>query len=1040
MRPEKITLKNIGPFLGTHVVDFTELGDIFLVYGKTGAGKTTIFDAMCFALYGNVPGARRGLERQMRSQFAQDGDECAVVLEFALAGRRYRVTRSLAGERLGVRSGKLQSFAEEVTLDEWKSGDWSGASRANKSETDAAILALVGLSAEEFSRIVLLPQGEFARFLRQNSAERKEVLAKLFPVERYGRVIALARERAREAELRQKETEHNILELGKRFNALIYAETRAALSSSIRELREKQTARRGELATLSANLEKSRAAAEKRKRLAEISVRLEELSARADAIEGQRKGLESAIRAAPLMVSLAHLDGLRAQLAMLDTERIAASDAADEARARLAKLETDGTRMAELKTEREALLVRKERLTVAADIAVQLESETETHRDIAERLSAANARITAIKTESAARSARLSEIAAEASAFEDRNKENNRAREDLEKIKQLRVLAEEHEREAKAIQAHEGAVEKARALAAENERDAEIARASLADLEAEANRATESEYAEILARELKDGQPCPVCGSLAHPSPAHPSALGAFSAADRIASEKRRLEQTAARAAEIGRELATREANLKNARDRLAICVERYCAAAGERGQCIAPNAIPSLADASMNLQDAVKRMQEISDALVRSRAAWRETEELRKKESDTAAVSVKLADEIANLRTDETALRTNIAAMTSRYREAFPEITSGEIVPDPSNASDALEECSSRILTIDAEMSTHETSVKEARLRLTALESQIAERETRARDLGAETKKKEETFSAECRMAGFAHADELRASAKTDDERESIGKNIADHEAALANAKARDAQLRSELESDDAPETGDIERKIAELDGAIAAEASALEEKTAELSALDSLKKQWDDLETERAERTIEGGKLAALANDLTGNNPMKVSFDAWILGMYLEEITAYANERLERMSDGRYRIRLNDSYRKGNSLAGLDLEILDAYTGRSRPSGTLSGGETFMASISLALGLADSIQARSGGIQLDAVFIDEGFGSLDETSLERAITILDEIRGSRMVGLVSHVAELRARIPNRIEVVKAGGGSTIRKELCDD
>jgi exonuclease SbcC len=305
----------------------------------------------------------------MRSQFAQDGDECAVVLEFALAGRRYRVTRSLAGERLGVRSGKLQSFAEEVTLDEWKSGDWSGASRANKSETDAAILALVGLSAEEFSRIVLLPQGEFARFLRQNSAERKEVLAKLFPVERYGRVIALARERAREAELRQKETEHNILELGKRFNALIYAETRAALSSSIRELREKQTARRGELATLSANLEKSRAAAEKRKRLAEISVRLEELSARADAIEGQRKGLESAIRAAPLMVSLAHLDGLRAQLAMLDTERIAASDAADEARARLAKLETDGTRMAELKTEREALLVRKERLTVAADIA-----------------------------------------------------------------------------------------------------------------------------------------------------------------------------------------------------------------------------------------------------------------------------------------------------------------------------------------------------------------------------------------------------------------------------------------------------------------------------------------------------------------------------------------------------------------------------------------------------------------------------------------------------------------------------------------------
>jgi len=154
----------------------------------------------------------------------------------------------------------------------------------------------------------------------------------------------------------------------------------------------------------------------------------------------------------------------------------------------------------------------------------------------------------------------------------------------------------------------------------------------------------------------------------------------------------------------------------------------------------------------------------------------------------------------------------------------------------------------------------------------------------------------------------------------------------------------------------------------------------------------------------------------------------------------MYLEEITAYANVRLEKMSEGRYRIRLNESYRKGAGLAGLELEILDAFTGKARPSGTLSGGETFMTSISLALGLADSIQSRSGGIQLDAVFIDEGFGSLDEASLERAITILDEIRGSRMVGIISHVAELKNRIPNRVEVIKTTGGSRIRQEQFND
>jgi len=147
----------------------------------------------------------------------------------------------------------------------------------------------------------------------------------------------------------------------------------------------------------------------------------------------------------------------------------------------------------------------------------------------------------------------------------------------------------------------------------------------------------------------------------------------------------------------------------------------------------------------------------------------------------------------------------------------------------------------------------------------------------------------------------------------------------------------------------------------------------------------------------------------------------------------MYLEEITAFANLRLERMSEGRYRIQLNGSYRRGNNLGGLELEIRDAHTGRTRPTATLSGGETFMASISLALGLADSIQSRSGGIQLDAVFIDEGFGSLDESSLERAISILDEIRGHRMVGIISHVGDLKNRIPNRIEIIKTATGSSI-------
>jgi exonuclease SbcC len=171
----------------------------------------------------------------------------------------------------------------------------------------------------------------------------------------------------------------------------------------------------------------------------------------------------------------------------------------------------------------------------------------------------------------------------------------------------------------------------------------------------------------------------------------------------------------------------------------------------------------------------------------------------------------------------------------------------------------------------------------------------------------------------------------------------------------------------------------------------------------------------------------------LRNLSNDLSGKNPQKKSFDSWLLGLYLAEVAAFATKRLEKMSESRYSLLLDSERESGRSYAGLDLTVFDAYTGKTRPCATLSGGESFMASISLALGLADSIQSRSGGVRLDAVFIDEGFGSLDEGSLDKALLILDELRDRRMVGLISHVGEMRSRIPCRVEVIKTGSGSRI-------
>jgi exonuclease SbcC len=250
------------------------------------------------------------------------------------------------------------------------------------------------------------------------------------------------------------------------------------------------------------------------------------------------------------------------------------------------------------------------------------------------------------------------------------------------------------------------------------------------------------------------------------------------------------------------------------------------------------------------------------------------------------------------------------------------------------------------------------------------------------------------------------------------------LERNLAEIRAArsaLGPASGNPAELRAVLET---------------LAGERAAAEAARDRASAELAALERDEARLREAGARHEELTERASRLRDLADDLSGKNPKKRAFDAWLLGLYHKEVAALATKRLERMSESRYSLILNSEGESGRGLAGLDLAVFDANTGKTRPCATLSGGESFMASISLALGLADSIQTRSGGIRLDAVFIDEGFGSLDEGSLDKALIILDELREHRMVGLISHVGEMRSRIPSRIDVIKTGAGSKIAVE----
>ena len=345
------------------------------------------------------------------------------------------------------------------------------------------------------------------------------------------------------------------------------------------------------------------------------------------------------------------------------------------------------------------------------------------------------------------------------------------------------------------------------------------------------------------------------------------------------------------------------------------------------------------------------------------------------------------------------------------------------------------MEQCEALLQELKLAINAYHTDVSDAAQNFERLRGELSTAEAHGQERARQRSEKTAQLETAYIKEGFADLDDLQQAVCSELEIAQWKTEIDTFFAQYAAYKQAAAGLEKDV-------TTAQPRDLDALETAVETLRQRYDEIQARLEVLNTEKAKLEELHTQHTEltkalalKTAEAQNWVALAKDLCGSNPRKLQFDTWILSAFLHEVTVFANKRLERMSEGRYRLAVSEDPGAGNAYRGLDLEIADAYTGKRRPSATLSGGETFMASISLALGLADSIQARAGGIRIDSMFIDEGFGSLDEKALENAVGILDEIRGNRMVGIISHVGELQSRIPQKIEVIKTGTGSSIRQ-----
>ena len=930
MRPLRLTLSAFGPYAAETTLDLEKLGKggLYLITGDTGAGKTTIFDAITYALYDHSSsGIREG--SMLRCKYADDKTPTFVELEFEVHGVRYTVRRNPEYQRPKARGEGMTTEKADATLT--YPDDRPPVSKAK--DVTAAVQEIIGLDYNQFSQIVLIAQGQFTKLLNASTEERSRIFRKLFRTQRYAQLQE--RLQAEASALNQQRTAQNA-KLDSLLGGLQFspedpdAEALRALCA--------QTVPETALALLDALTARQAAALE------EVGTALQATEAQLDTVQQQLGAAAQAQR-------------LAQQLAARQAELAAAKPALDAARAEAGRHAGDAAQLDALTAQ-----VTQAQSALAAYDALDTLCRQQTEARDAARLAAAQAhkRRTQLDSLNAALAAAETELAALADAdtrllaLQNRSAQLAQRGEALAKLEQR--LAD-CQRQAKT--AHKAQESYRTAAAAQDEARARRDALERAFLDAQAG---------LLAESLTEGAPCPVCGSTHHPARAllpHTAPTQAqVEAARQAAAEADRQAQNASAAAQSAL-AAANEAKTSLRRDAETLLPERFTAPEGTVPLTFAlmTNVLAEENAALQTAQTDCKAQCRQADADCRRKAQLEADRQAKTRQRPALEQAAAEADRSAAA---QNASADALEGQIAERRAALP-------YPRRADAQAALDK-------LEADRSTLRTGMDTAQRKLKQAEQTVAAAEAAVEALTAQQTAAQKELPARSAEELTAQQTALTAA------RESL--------------RSREKQLSAQLLPN---------RKTAVQYRAAAEARQTLESRWQWVSAL----------------AATAGGTLTS---------KQKIKLEAYIQMNYLDRILRYANTRLMQMTAGQYELERIGAENQ-RSQSGLDLGVIDHYNGTRRSVKTLSGGESFKASLALALGLSDEVQSSAGGIRLDTLFLDEGFGSLDEESLELAIRVLSGLtEGDRLVGIISHVGALKDRIDRQVVVHKARtGGSTV-------
>ncbi|HDR3886539.1 TPA: SMC family ATPase [Bacillus cereus] len=1020
MRPIQLIMTAFGPYKQKEVIDFKDLGEhrIFAISGNTGAGKTTIFDAICYVLYGEASGEERSDTNMLRSQFADDDVYTSVELTFQLKGKSYEIKRQLGHKKQGNKTitGHAVELYEVIDEEKVPCVDRFHVTDVNKKVED-----LIGLSKHQFSQIVMLPQGEFRKLLTSETENKEEILRRIFKTDRYKLMREILDQKRKQwkdvLQEKQKERElyfRNVFKLPIRNGALLetlveqeHVNTHQVVealeqetiwyNAEVEQLHLEQNDKTKQLKEAEARFHAAKAVNEKFKDLEQKNEKYSTLQENRAVIEMKEKSFKHAEQAKRLLPfeqwyeeAMQHEQQSESLLKQIIAKKEHIMNSFALAQEKYEALKNKASERENAKKQVQRLEELQPIIASLAEKKLNLQNAEIQIGKLKEGMQKLDEQLEAHTNEKQRMSGELQQLEVALEQYVAKVEELTNMREDGKVLKQAYDVWQEKQKyeQEKEIAFHK----------------MQLAVSAYEDME----RRWLSEQAGILALHLHDGESCPVCGSMDHPK----KATEQSNAIDEKELNGLREKKNVAEKSHVQLEEKWNfyrvqyeqviEEVLKRGY-RAEELVETYRALVQKGKQLAADvNALKASEETRKQIAVNIKSVEE-------------KVEELQKQKREVETMQHRTEMECMQLRTSYEHDKQNIPeglqtvqAWKVQFDQALQELRFME--DEWEKVQEAYQHWQNENIRIQAEHDSASNQFNSAK------------------------EKKEETFTRfmkELEQSGFTDQLTYTESKLNDAEMDKLQQEIRSYYSSLEVLTKQIEELKAELKDKEYMDISSLDEQVKELEIHLDIIKEKRQRAQNAVSYITDLHENIKRIDEQIHEEEKAFQELVDLYEVMKGDNDSRISFERYILIEYLEQIVQIANERLRKLSNGQFYLKRSERVEKRNRQSGLGLDVYDAYTGQTRDVKTLSGGEKFNASLCLALGMADVIQAYEGGISIETMFIDEGFGSLDEESLTKAVDALIDLQKSgRFIGVISHVQELKNAMPAVLEVTKQKDG----------